>query len=134
MVKQIFTLSFLFLVLMTGRAEGLSTERLIKSKFAAPTSLNAWSMPVPSFSSQSFASFSAPSWYIDVANPAARRPVYNDSPKEYNFLSPGDDWPSSFDIVEEAQKQQQQRSGPFSPIRRAAKWARNRGLMGPNQV
>jgi hypothetical protein len=75
------TMSVLALAVVTRDVNGFSpTEPMLLSSHAASAStlLHAWSMPVPTFTSQSFASFSRPSWYNDIANPAARRTVYTE--------------------------------------------------------
>jgi hypothetical protein len=69
---------FLVLAVMTQSVDGFSTHLPLVGLKSKTTALPAWSMPLPSFSSQSFASLSTPYWYIDIANPTARRPVYNE--------------------------------------------------------
>jgi hypothetical protein len=117
-----------------------------------PTALSAWSIPPEGFSTPMFLTPSfGKSWYSEV-NPTARRTVYDEwvrndrlhsllastldwhlipsfffysTPLDYTFVSPGDDWPSSYDSPRENQPKPTTRRR-IDPLRRAANWVRGR--------
>lgn len=60
------------------------------------TSAIGYTMEMPDFST----SLPKSTWY-DVANPTARRIVYDDGPSEFTFATIGNNWPDINDIPEE---------------------------------
>eukprot|EP00544_Gedaniella_sp_CCMP2646_P007420 CAMPEP_0202493724 /NCGR_PEP_ID=MMETSP1361-20130828/9956_1 /ASSEMBLY_ACC=CAM_ASM_000849 /TAXON_ID=210615 /ORGANISM="Staurosira complex sp., Strain CCMP2646" /LENGTH=137 /DNA_ID=CAMNT_0049124069 /DNA_START=115 /DNA_END=528 /DNA_ORIENTATION=+ len=86
------------------------------------SALSAWSIPAPpAFSTPSLGA----SWYNEV-DPTARQTIYNDdTPLDYTFSAPGDDWPSSFDAQSHSSSLQNQTPETrINPLRRAVKWLR----------
>eukprot|EP00536_Pseudo-nitzschia_multiseries_P001479 jgi/Psemu1/283045/fgenesh1_pg.19_\ len=119
----IFAVAGLLLVSeMVNLSEAFSVISTPRSRGATPSmSAIGYSMQMPEFS----VTLPKSTWY-DVANPTARRIVYDDGPTEFTFATVGSDWPELNDTTEEEEtvskpmpEQPRQPWSRFNPLRRA---------------
>jgi hypothetical protein len=107
---------------MINVSEAFSLTPPRKSREAtASTSAIGYTMQIPEFVVRLP---KGGTWY-DVANPTARRIVYDDAPSEFMFATVGSDWPELSDnsekeeaLSEPTPKQPRQPWSRFNPLRR----------------
>jgi len=125
MAKKFFSIAFAALLvtsMMVCVSNAFSVVPACKTREAMPsTSAIGYTMQMPEFVS----SLPKTAWY-DVANPTARRIVYDDGPTEFMFATVGNNWPELNDFPEEEEpipestpNKARQTWARFNPIQRA---------------